>query len=185
MNNQVEVTLEEQEQIIWQGRTKRHQFFSHGDMIFIPYSIFVGGFLLFCAFLIVKYQAPILLQLLGVVLMIIGIYWILGRMLYRYWKMAQAQYIVTNRRILVQFSHKILKNQVMRLSDFDKMVRIVEPDGTGTLLFGNYHPAILYRVNTGTEIFKPKLRRIIGFYHIPECEKVFSTIKALQMNEEL
>lgn len=174
------VQLQEGEKILWTGRSQKGHFFSHGDFMFIPYSLFVGGFLLYCEFLLLTNSAPLMFQALGACIGLIGLYWIVGRLFYRVYKLSKSRYIITSIRVIESYDSPWLRQKEMSLTAFDKMVKYVEDKGTGTLLFGAHHPAILYRVNTGTEFLHPKLKQVVGFYHIEGAQGVFDMIKALQ-----
>lgn len=175
--------LENDEQVIWSGKPVAKNWFAYGDTVYVPYSIFLGGFLLYCESLIWTFRAPMGIQLLGVLLTLIAAYLIVGRLLFRRYKMKHSVYLVTNLRVIEWFDSEWIKPKFVTLEAFDKMVKYIEKDGSGILLFGEYHPAILIRVNNGMEPFKIKINKIVGFYYIEGVQEVFDIIKALQKKE--
>jgi hypothetical protein len=90
------------ERIAWSGRPAGGILFTGRDPFLIPFSLFWGGFAIFWEWMVLQApKAPVIMPLFGVPLVLVGLYFILGRFLVDAWLRSLTRYAVTNQRVLM------------------------------------------------------------------------------------
>jgi hypothetical protein len=181
--DQIKQQLDTDEVIAWHGTSNTKKMFAYGDYMYIPFSIMWVGFVIFLEYFIIIYNYPITFHLLSVPMVLIGLYMAIGRFVYKYFKKKNSCYVLTNKRVIEAYENSHFGYKEKKLSEIGRMVRFVEKDGYGTLIFDDINPAYIMKLNNGMEQFRNKTKKVIGFYDFPEAEALFQQIQSLKSNE--
>lgn len=166
------------EQILWAGKANASKMISYGDYMYIPFSLMWCAFVVYMEYLAIQYQYPIIFHVVGVPMAIYGLYMAFGRFVYKYLKKDSSCYVITNLRVIEAYEKSIFGYKEKSMGEIGRMVRFIEKDGHGTLVFDDVNPAYIMKLNDGMEIFRSKMRKLIGFYDVPEAEMLFELIQA-------
>jgi hypothetical protein len=162
------------EKLLWTGRPRQGLFLRAADAFAIPFSLFWTGFA--AGWMILAVQAKNGLWIVGIPLLMIGLYMMAGRFFVDSWQRARTWYGLTNQRVLILslFARKNVKSlnlrsqSVITLSERD--------DGVGSITFGPVPPSWPYRGAhmPGMSAQPPR------FDNIPQARTVFEQIRRLQ-----
>lgn len=168
------------EEILWFSKPTTLKPFLRTDMILIPLTLILGGYILWYAYaslmlLITGQNATFALS--GITLFLIGLYLVFGRIWYRYKRISKNFYFVTNKRVFV---FNALRNTVT----VNMPLKEVNPEAFQHDLFlGDKHLGGDFIYGLGLDIF---LRNIAqetpGFYAIDDPKAVIKTIKRANRN---
>lgn len=103
-----------------------------------------------------------------------------GRFFYKAYRKKKSCYVITNRRVIETYEDARLGYKEKELKDIGRMVRFVEKDGVGTLVFDDINPAYIMKLNDGMEPFRRKTRKVIGFYDVRDAEQLYELIQTLK-----
>ncbi len=176
------------EHILWSGQSEKKVNFTTIDFFLVPFSLMWGGFAIFwetTAIIMIPKNAPggigIIFPLFGIPFVIVGLYFILGRFIFKKWQKSKTFYAVTNRRILSLrkvFGQHFLEANIASLSGISKNVR---SDGIGTLTFNapskllGFFGGNNFYANTGMDIL-PSFDQKLGFFDIANADQVYKII---------
>lgn len=178
--SQIEQRLDTDETIVWQGKSDPKKMFAYGDAMYIPFSLMWLGFVIIWEYSTVTYHYPWVFHLLGVPMVIVGLYMAFGRFIYKRYKKTNSCYVLTNKRAIEAYDAAWLGYKEKSLKDVGRMVRFVEKDGYGCLIFDDINPAYMMKLNDGMERFRRKTRKVIGFYDIPDAEALYKEVQRLK-----
>ena len=180
------------EKILWAGQPETSVMFTGADIFLIPFSLLWGGFAIFWELSVLfiffssdgsESKMPIIFPLFGIPFVIMGLYFVFGRFIYKYWKKRNTYYTVTNKRVLVLnklFSRSLNAVNIDTIPSINKTVR---SDGAGTIKFGNVNWMISMYGNTGMDIFGSfGGADIPAFYDIKDVNKVHQIVNGLRSN---
>jgi hypothetical protein len=159
--------LIEGERIVWSGQPKRGLLFTGQDFFVVPFSF------LFCAIFIfgTPAEGPGATLLTRSLVILIGLYFAVGRFLHDAWVRSGTCYAVTNKRILILRSAPFAKFTALDLNQLPA-VRLTERwDGRGTIRFG---PPLWLAGRASATL--PSLDRIPQFLAIEDAQRVFDLI---------
>lgn len=125
------------EEVLCCGQPDSSAIFSDSDIFLIPFSILWGGFAMFWELSAVKMGAPFFFCLFGIPFVIIGLYFIFGRFIYKGIKKKHTYYAVTNQRVLILISlsnKNLVAEFITQIPCINKSVR---SNGKGTIKFGD------------------------------------------------
>lgn len=182
---EIKKQLEPDESIVWQGSSNTKKMISYGDYMYIPFSLMWMGFVVYWEYMVTVYRYPFVFHLLGIPMVLAGLYMAIGRFAYKRYKKTNSCYVVTNRRVIEAYEDKRIGYKEKPLSEIGRMVRFVEKDGFGTLVFDDINPAYMMKLNDGMEQLRKKTKKIIGFYDIADAEGLYQQIQALKKEENL
>lgn len=173
--------LEADEIIIWQGQSSTKKMIAYGDYMYIPFSLMWVGFVLFWEYSTIIYHYPFIFHFFGVPMVLIGLYMAFGRFIYKVYKKKRSCYVLTNKRAIEAYDIKWLKRNEKPLAEVGRMIRFVDnKDGYGCLVFDDINPAYMMKLNDGMEFIRRKLRKVTGFYDIPDAEAVYQEVQRLK-----
>jgi hypothetical protein len=162
------------ERLIWTGRPRQGFFLRSADSFAIPFSIFWTGFAAVWMVLAVKSNSGF--AIVGVPLLLIGIYMMVGRFFVDSWQRARTWYGVTSQRVLIVsvFARRSVKS--LNLRALSAVTLSERPDGVGSITFGPVPPSWPYRGAhvPGMSSQPPR------FDNIRDARAVFDQIRKLQ-----
>jgi hypothetical protein len=170
------------EQILWVGQPDTSKLFTKADIFLIPFSLFWGGFAFIWEYLaltsVTKTEeggiTVLIFPLFGIPFVLMGLYFIFGRFLYKNWKKKRTWYAVTDKRALVLTQTFGQKLQAADLKSLPTMNKTIQKDGSGSVTFGNSSWMFSMYENTGMEIFGSlNGSGATSFYDIKDAEKVY------------
>lgn len=169
------------EEILWYGQPDESVIFSGSDLFLVPFSILWGGFALFWEFTVITSSAPVPFCLFGIPFVIIGLYFIFGRFIYKGIKKKHTYYAVTNQRVLILttlFNKNLQAEFIRQIPSINKSVR---SDSKGTIKFGSSFFFTGMYGNTGLDFFGSSYGKDVPtFYDIEEVEKVSKMVNELR-----
>jgi hypothetical protein len=179
------------EKILWSGQPDPNIIFTPMDFFLVPFSLLWGGFAIFWEAEVLTTMSPagspfpmqIMFPLFGSVFVIVGLYFMFGRFIFKKWKKRRTFYAVTNRRILSVskgFGQQFQEFNIRSLNGISKRIRA---DGIGTLTFGGNQSMFFnggqFYGNTGMEIM-PFYNNQLAFYDIPDANNVHKLLAEIQ-----
>ena len=171
------------EQILWTGQPVRRILFTRSDGFIIPFSLLWGGFAIFWEISVVYSKASIVLVLLGIPFVLIGLYLLFGRFIYKYIQKKGTYYAVTNQRVLI-LTHLFKSIQAEYISQIPIINKTVRRDGIGTLRFGHISYMISIYGNTGIDFFgSDHGRDVPTFYDINNVDEVYRLVNDLRLKK--
>ncbi len=180
MLEQIQLELMPEEEILWSGKSSLKKWISYGDYMYIPFSLMWCGFVLYWEWTVIRFQYPASFHLLGIPFAIFGLYMVAGRFLYKYYKKKSSCYVLTNLRAIEAYEHKWFKRREMPVKEMGRMLRFVEKDGYGVIVFNDVNPALIMKLNDGMELFRRKTKSVVGFYDIENVEQLYEMVQALK-----
>jgi hypothetical protein len=183
------------ETILWCGQPAFNLIFTPMDIFLVPFSLVWGGFAIFWESSVLLSMFPsdiplpikIIFPLFGGLFVIVGLYFIFGRFLFKRWKKQRTFYAVTNLRVLSLsrgFSRQFQESNIKLISGISRHIR---SDGIGTLTFGANQSTFFnrsrYYDNTGMDIFSFYTLQP-GFYDIPNAGEVYKLLIDIQYKEK-
>jgi len=180
MNEQFKDNLLKNEEILWCSQPET-VLFSSGDFFLIPFSFLWGGFSIFWEASVLTHGAPFLFRLFGIPFVIVGLYFIFGRFIYKRIKKKHTYYAVTNKRILILTNLFIKGIEAEFISQITCIDKSVHSNGIGTLKFGNSSFFQGMWGNSGMEFFNSHYRKDVpSFYDIQDAEEIYKMVSELK-----
>jgi len=178
------------EKTLWISQPEALILFTGADVFLVPFSLLWGGFAIFwevsALFMFFstregKSAMPIIFPLFGIPFVIIGLYFMFGRFIYKNWKKRNTYYAVTNKRVLVLaklFSRSLNAINIDSIPTINKTIR---SNGIGTIKFGNVNWMVSMYGNTGMDFFGSfGGADIPTFYDIKDVNKVHEIVNELR-----
>jgi len=168
------------EELLWLGQPDPRALFTRYDLFLIPFSLFWCGFV---TFWLAGASRGGVFALFGVPHALVGIYLLIGRFVYKYWKKRNTYYGVTNQRILIQSGLVGTKLDTLAIANLPSVNKSYGLTGSGSVTFGLtprtswWSRGQMNYANTGLEIFGGD---VPGFYDIRETDEVYRLISQLQ-----
>lgn len=185
--------LMEGEDVLWAGQPDHRVLFAPADRFLVPFSLLWGGFAVF-------WETSVILSLLngeersgnggslwffvlfGIPFVLMGLYLIAGRFLYKRYKKKRTLYAVTNRRVMEltrAFGRRLNASFIYQLPAIGKS----ESDqGMGTIRFGNAPFLAQDYSNTGLDFFGNVGSLPVTFFDIRDVGYVYNLVN--QMMDE-
>lgn len=183
MSKVEQIELRPEEIILWEGKGNPQKWLSYSDYMYIPFSLMWCAFVVYWEYLSIRYGYPLIFHVIGVPFALMGLYMAFGRYVYKAQKKKHSRYVITNQRIIESYSSTLFKSHEMPVSSLGRMVRFVEKDGHGVIIFSDVNPAMIMKLNDGMEWTRRRTKGVIGFYDIPELENVFKLVQTLKPTE--
>ncbi|HKF43220.1 MAG TPA: PH domain-containing protein [Thermoanaerobaculia bacterium] len=162
------------EKLLWTGRPRQGFFLRSADGFAIPFSLFWTGFAVL--WVVLAGKSSNVLWIVGVPLLLIGVYMMVGRFFLDAWQRARTWYGLTNQRVLIVslFARRNVKS--LNLRALSAVTLSERGDGVGSITFGPVPPSWPYR---GAHLpgMSPQPPR---FDNIPQAREVFDQIRRLQ-----
>lgn len=135
-------SLQPDEGILWVGRPNRWKLLSTEDIALIPFSILWFGFA--CFWVIGVWTEPShdpnaasrFAALFGLPFILIGLYMVIGRFIYKFWEKSHTYYALTNQRAIIIRTGLSNNFTAVCLHILPTLNLQVRRDGSGTIIFG-------------------------------------------------
>ncbi len=169
------------EKILWQGHPFKTPLFNKSDILLIPLTAIIGGFLIFyavmSAILMINGKSA-MFPLVGITFLLIGVYVLFFRFFYRKKRINSQRYFVTEKRV---FAFDTMRYDVL----FDLSLADICPAVyKNTLFFSDTNPSgdIIY--DLGLDIFLRKfIKETPSFKYIKSTDEVLNIIKTAKTGE--
>lgn len=169
------------EKILWSGQPERKVLFSSFDIFLVPFSLLWGGFAFFWETAVLTSGGPPFFMLFGIPFVLIGLYFIAGRFIYKSYRKKKTYYAITNKRVLVLTEFPSRNLQAAFINTIPTINKSIGNDGIGTIKFGNSNFIASLYGNTGMEFFGSFYGQDApAFYDISNANKVYELVSQLR-----
>ena len=120
------------ERIQWRGKPEKLRLLESRDAYLIPFSLLWGGFAIYWEYTVFTMGAPLMFKVFGIPFVLLGLYMILGRFLYKAFLLKRTSYVITDSRILRNQNGKI---DILQKKYLPEMQVNIYSDGSGTIRF--------------------------------------------------
>lgn len=164
------------EKIVWSGQPVAKTF-TRADGFLVPFSVLWGGFAIFWEFGAVRAGAPGFFALFGIPFVLIGLYFIFGRFIYKNYKKKHTYYVVTTTRVIVLTATGNRKINAVYINQIPTINKSIGSDGIGTIIFGNSNMMTSMYGNTGMDFFASQYGvQAPTFYDVSDADQVYQTV---------
>jgi hypothetical protein len=165
------------ERIVWWGQPVQGLLLTSRDWLLIPLSLIWGCFMIFWEAMVLQTAgAPAFMKLLGVPVVLLGLYFMVGRFLLDAWIRRGMQYAVTNERVLISRSRPFSKFTTINLGQAPEASLSERADRRGTIRFGKQAPFLDAR-GIGFSVWVPSLDPTPQLIAIEDAQTVFDVIQ--------
>lgn len=179
----VQTELVSGEQVLWLGQPVR-ALFNKRDIVELPFGVFWLAFSIFWMygasghFDRTQNKGSGWFALFGIPFVLTGLYLVLGKFIYRYWRRTRTCFAVTNKRVLSVSDAPSRTTISAYLESLPAITKSVRRNGVGTLRFGNPLPSSAYW--RGFPWGSESADDVPTFYDIPDAEMVFKMVSELR-----
>jgi hypothetical protein len=173
---QIQPAIEPGESIVWSGRPDPSVIFTAADGLLLPYGVFFTGFYIFWLTGVLNTKAPALFVLFGSAFLLIGLYYLVGRFIVKWWLKRRTAYAITNRRAIVIVGRRNIKDssltggsRVSKLSRNGQHITVTFIGSEGPRQYGIFNRNQLYP-NTGLDPFDFGHRLPVAFYDVADVD---------------
>jgi hypothetical protein len=167
------------EEILWTGQPKV-KVFALADILLIPFS-FLWCVIVFVFAAAAFFSGEVIVILFAAVFLILGLFVLIGRFIWKIKRRRNTFYAVTNKRVLV-FTDVWTKDvQAVFIESIPVINRLIRSNGSGTIKFGNMSFLGSLNESTGMDFLLPPYgREVPVFYDIKDARKVYDTVTVLR-----
>ena len=122
--------LDADESVQWRGKPEKLHLLDATDLYIIPFSLLWAGFAVFREISVIREGAPFFFPIFGGFFVLIGLFMVFGRFLYKAWMLNTIAYAITDKKVLIRQKRevKVLRKQALPAISLKKY-----RDGTGTI----------------------------------------------------
>jgi hypothetical protein len=129
-------SLDRGERLLWSGCPRQGVVLRGTDWFLAPFSfLWVGFALSWNVTLWTHHHSPVVLRLAGLLVLVIGLYMMVGRFVFDARRRMLTSYAVTNQRILISTGASGESLRALDVRTLDDMTLRRQADGTGTITF--------------------------------------------------
>lgn len=186
--------LSEDEHVVWYGQPKPSALLDTNDIFLIPFSLLWGGFALFWEGFVI---AALLrgetksgnggdlrmFAVFGIVMVLAGLYLMLGRFLAKRWLRRRTHYALTEKRALVLVDFMSGRSLSLHLGEVTAPTKSVRKSGIGTIQLAEKPFWMNQHWNTGLEVpayVSKRERPPPVFYDIADADRVYDLMNELR-----
>jgi hypothetical protein len=164
------------ERLLWAGRPDPGVRFAPVDALLVPFSVMWGGFAIFWEAAVLTEGGPPFFVLWGVPFVLVGLYFVFGRFVYKRWRKRRTAYGITNTRAIVAIGNsRMIDSPVTGVPTSTKRSR----DGRHvSITFGSKgawsHGG--YYANTGMDILNMG-DSSVGFFDVTQPEALIAAVE--------
>jgi hypothetical protein len=172
------------EHVRWSGRPRKDLLFTRGDLFLVPFSILWFSFAVSWEISVIAEEGDPFFLLWGIPFLLIGLYFTVGRFVYKRRRRERTFYGVTDRRVLSVTLGRRRTVQAQFIDLIPTMNRSVRKDGVGTIRFGsNPGPFNALYQDTGMEFMWPYGTDVPTFYDVDDVDRVYDLVQRLSRKE--
>jgi hypothetical protein len=141
------------ERVLWQGQPDPSKHFAPGDAFLVPFSLLWGGFAIVAPFAGATTEGgePFFF-IVAIPFSLFGLYFVVGRFVYKAWKKRRTLYAVTDARVVsIERGLRGPRFQAAFIDRVPAINRRTRHDGSGSVKFGNASFWTGWVENTGME----------------------------------
>lgn len=174
------------EKIVWTGQPDSSVLFTKADILLIPAGALWWGLALFWEGSVLLFMpkdqvSSLFVFIFGLVFVLIGFYYAIGRFFYRKMKRKKTFYAVTDKRILILSEFWGKKNvQTAYISNLPSINKSVNTKGVGVLIFGDNSINQATYANSGLEMLGWGGKIAPIFYDIKDVDEVYKKVTSLK-----
>jgi uncharacterized membrane protein len=170
------------ERVEWAGRPDPGKRFTPADRYLVPFSLVWGGFAILWESGVIAGGAPFFFAIFGSLFVVVGVYFIFGRFIYKARRKRRTVYAVTDRRVLeIVEGRKGESVTAVYLRSIPNISTSALANGEGSVEFGLSSGRDRYYANTGMEFFiRGSLSSGVSFYDIADPEGVADLVERLR-----
>lgn len=180
------------ERVLWHGQPDPSVLFAKADRFFVPFSLLWGGFAFFWEGSVIASLlrgedrsgnggSLWLFVLFGAAFVVMGLYIVAGRFIYKRVKKKRTFYVVTDRRVLTLttlWGRHLSAAFIDRLPSLQKST---DSGGVGTVHFGEARGWETYYENTGMDFMSGgREGPVIAFYDIHDPDTVYRLVNEIR-----
>ena len=118
------------ESILWKGKPEKLHLLELTDIYMIPFSLLWAGFAIFWEYSVFRSGAPIFFMLFGGFFVLIGLFMVFGRFLFKAMLLKGTSYVITDKNVLIYQKQQI---KVLKKESLPSLSVKRFKDGTGTI----------------------------------------------------
>lgn len=169
------------EKILWVGQPDSNIFFSSADIFMIPFSLLWACFAIFWEATVFLTSTPLFFKLFGIPFVLIGLYFVFGRFIYKKMHKEKTYYAVTDKRVITLSNFYSKHIEAAFINSIPTMNKSVNRNGSGSIMFGNPNFFASLYGNTGLEFFGAYYGLYVPtFYDIPEVDRVYNMVNEVR-----
>jgi uncharacterized membrane protein len=179
----VERHLSAGERVEWVGRPDPSRHFTRGDVFLIPFSIMWGGFAIFWEGSVLVGGGGPFFVLWGIPFVVIGLYFMFGRFIYKANRKRRTIYAVSNKRVMTIVRGRRGESvDATYLRSIPNISTSAVSNGRGSVEFGLSSPMAGWYANSGMEFFARSQMASSGisFYDIEDPRGVADLVERLR-----
>jgi len=189
----IERGLSHDEKILWLGQPKQGLSFTTYDILFIPFSLLWCGFAFFWEINVlniggdVPSPITIVFPIFGIPFILLGLYMVFGRFIYKAWKKRFTFYAITSKRaISLQLRNSNERSREIYLPSLSDISKNIKNNKTGSIIFESSNGGLfsyynnLY-ANTGMD-FWGRSSSGFAFYDLENAEQVYQAIQQVKLS---
>ncbi|MBM2814444.1 MAG: hypothetical protein HW421_1206 [Ignavibacteria bacterium] len=176
LKSELKPYLNSYENILWVGQPKKGIIIQSSELIMILQGIFFCGFGILLFSIVIKAEVPIIIKIFVFVIMIMGLYFLFGRMMYDAIRRGKTIYGVTDERIIMKEGIIFKKVKSLNIRTISDIGFEEKSDGSGTIFFGTKN---IFNFLTGLN-WRSSMKPTPSIDKIQEVRKVYNQIIELQ-----
>lgn len=190
MNQLFQEELLKDETVLWTGQPEPKVLFTKADIFLIPFSLLWAGFAIFWEVTAIimlvpsevsRGNSPIFFPIFGAFFVIVGLYFVFGRFIYKILRKKHTYYAVTDRRVIILTQMHGRNIQAAFIDAIPSINVSSRADGIGSVTFGAPNPWGPGYGNTGMDFFTPfSGGGVPTFYDIKDARKVYELVNDLR-----
>jgi hypothetical protein len=164
--------LRPQEEVLWAGGPDATVLFSSADVFVVPFSLMWGAFVIFWEVAVVSSGGPAFFVAWGIPFVLIGLYMIFGRFIYKRRQRRRTLYAITDQRALALVGDRTLTDTPVK---YQPVTIKRSRDGRhASVIIGNgigpWRGAAMY-ANTGMDFFSRSAGAFSGFFDVADPDE--------------
>ncbi len=166
------------ERIVWQGAPARGLRLTRRDLMLVPFSMVWLSFVIFWNIGVGHSDgAPLPFRLFGLLFLLIGLFFFVGRFLVDAWLRGRTRYVLTGRRAAIERAGPFGVRTNVDLRAVGDVHLTTELGGRGTIRFGAATPLFGFG-RSGVSYWVPSLDPIPQFLLLEDADRVFEMVLA-------
>jgi hypothetical protein len=175
-HERIQSVIQPGESVLWSGRPDPSVIFTGADAILVPYGVFFTAFCVFWTAGVSGTKEAQPFAFIGVVLLLIALYYLVGRFVVKWWLKRRTVYAITNRRAIVIVGSRSVKesnltggSRITKLARNGHHLTVTFLGADAARPFGLFNRNMMYP-NAGLDSFDFSHRMPVAFYDVSDVE---------------